>query len=59
MQPDPPMTRAERRRLERDLEAQAQLTAEDMKALRRYERKHPGKLRAHFERFPASMEEER
>ena len=49
------MSRAERRRLEREMAKGVELTADDRRARRRYERRHPGKLRRHFAQFPVDV----
>lgn len=47
------MTRAERRRLERQ---GVELTADERAGLRRYQRRHPRRLRRHLQQFPVDVE---
>lgn len=50
-------SRAERRRLERELAKGVELTPAERAGLRRFDRLFPGVLRRHFARFPVDVEQ--
>ena len=49
-------SRAERRRLERALAVGVEFTPDELARQRKYEFRHPGKLRRHAEQYPVDVE---